>query len=173
MAGGMNNLRISSCELILHRAKPALCCSGPKPETRHSKLVAGTLVVLAILTAWPLGAGAQVLIDPTRPPPGIYSNEAAGSAAVSEPVLQSVMISPTERSAIIGGKTVKLGGTYGDARIVKITEGEVVLRSASGTETLRMYPDVSMKPIEPASSLGNKRARKNSGPAVNTRGKQR
>jgi MSHA biogenesis protein MshK len=114
-----------------------------------------------------------VLNDPTRPPPGIYSNEAAGSAAVSEPVLQSVMISPTERSAIIGGKTVKLGGKYGDARIVKITEGEVVLRSASGTETLRMYPDVSMKPIEPTSSLGNKRARKNSEPAVNTRGKQR
>lgn len=160
----MNKSRIADCEPILRPGRPVW---------RDAKLDGGARVVVSILlTGWPLFCISQVLNDPTRPPPGIYSNEAAGSAAVSEPVLQSVMISPTERSAIIGGKTVKLGGTVGDARIIKITEGEVVLRSPSGTETLRMYPDVSIKPIESASSSGNKRAKKNSGPAVNTRGKQ-
>jgi MSHA biogenesis protein MshK len=161
----MNKLRVAGCELILHRAKRVWC--GP-----DSKCAAGALLVVAVLTAWPLAGRSQVLNDPTRPPPGVYSNEAAGSAA-SAPVLQSVMITPTERSAIIAGKTVRLGGTFGEARIIKITEGEVVLRSASGTETLRMYPDVSLKPVEPAPSAGNKRASKNSGPAVNTQGKQR
>jgi MSHA biogenesis protein MshK len=164
MAGGMNKPRVADCEPILQPAGFALC---------DSKLATGALVVSILLTAWPRLCVSQVLTDPTRPPAGIYSSETTENAAVSGPVLQSVMISPTQRSAIIGGKTVNLGGTYGDARIIKITEGEVVLRSASGTETLRMYPDVSIKPIESASSGGNKRATKKSGPAVNTRGKQK
>jgi MSHA biogenesis protein MshK len=159
----MNKSLVAGCKTISRCGKPTLC---------DSKLAAGARVVLTLLAAWPLAGVSQVLNDPTRPPPGIYSNEAAGSAAVSEPVLQSVMISPTERSAIIGGKTVKLGAVVGDARVIKITESEVVLRSASGTETLRMYPDVGIKPIASASSIGNKRAKKNSGPAVNTQGKQ-
>ena len=162
----MSKLRVAGCELILRRAERVWCGSD-------SKRVAGALIVVAIVTAWPLAGRSQVLNDPTRPPPGVYSNEAAGSAVASAPVLQSVMISPTERSAIIAGKTVKVGGTYGDARIIKISEGEVVLRSASGTETLRMYPDVSLKPIEPASSPGSQRARKNSGSAAITQGKQK
>jgi hypothetical protein len=134
---------------------------------------ASALVLAAAAAAWPLSARSQTLNDPTRPPPGVYSNEAAAGEARSEPVLQSVMISPTQTSAIIAGKTVRLGGTYGDARVVKISEGEVVLRSPSGTETLRLYPNISVKAIEPPSSSGNRRARIKSGPAVNSRGKQK
>ena len=76
-------------------------------------------------------AAAQLLADPTRPPAGLSSAE-PGDGAVAAPVLQSVMISSAARTAIIGGQTVNLGGTYGDARVVRITESEVVLRSASG-----------------------------------------
>lgn len=87
--------------------------------------------------------------DPTRPPPQF--NAAEGEAVSTGPVLQSVKISPTERSAIIGGDLVKLGGKYGDARVVKITEREVVLRSAAGIQTLKMYPDVEISPaVSPA-----------------------
>lgn len=164
MAGGVNTL-LAGLEPSAQRAGIVSSCAD-------SKVVAGALVMAILLTAWPLQSSSQGMNDPTRPPPGIRSNETDAGAAVSEPVLQSVMISPTEKSAIIGGKTVKLGGTYGDARIIKITEGEVVLRSASGTETLRMYPDVSMKAIEPAPSA-NKQAKKKREPAVITRGKQR
>ncbi len=87
---------------------------------------------------------AQTLADPTRPPAGVYAGESADKAAVG-PVLQSVIITPTTRTAIIGGEAVKLGAKYGDARVTRITEGEVVLRSSSGTETLKMYPGVDMK----------------------------
>jgi MSHA biogenesis protein MshK len=107
---------------------------------------------LAFTVAWAViglvipCAIAQVMTDPTRPAQGVYSPESTDNAAVA-PVLQSVMITPTARTAIIGGNAVKLGAKYGDARVIKITESEVVLRSASGTETLKMYPGVDVKPV--------------------------
>jgi MSHA biogenesis protein MshK len=129
----------------------------------------------AWLLAVPLFAGAdaaaQILTDPTRPSAGFASTE-AGDDAVAAPVLQSVMISSAARTAIIGGESVKLGGKYGDARVVKITETEVVLRTASGTETLKMYPAVIVKPVQPAPLAGAKPAQKKRPPATNTRGKQ-
>jgi len=85
-------------------------------------------------------------------------------------MLQSVKISRTERSAIISGEMVKLGAKYGDARVVRITENEVVLRSANGTEILRMYPGVEIKPVAPAASTGKPPAAKSRVPATNTLG---
>ena len=86
------------------------------------------------------------LIDPTRPPGAAVGGGDPGAPG-GGPQLQSVMISGGERSAIIGGETVKLNGKYGEARVIRITESEVVLRTATGTETLHMYPDISMKPV--------------------------
>ena len=116
-------------------------------------------------------AAAQGLTDPTRPPAAFVSPETGDSAAAA-PVLQSVMISSAARTAIIGGETVKLGGKYGDARVIRITENEVVLRSASGTETLKMYPGVTIKPVKTAPAPGAKPVQKKRRPATNTRGKQ-
>ena len=188
MAGGMKKLRVSSFELRvascdLEQRNAALVrpkVFNSKLETRNSKLsiinsqrTAGPFALAAALIAWPLSGGAQaVLNDPTRPPAGIYLNAPGDTGAISAPLLQSVMISPTARSAIIGGETVKLGGKYGEARVIKITESEVVLRSANGTETLRMYPGVTMKPVEPAPPVSKKPARENRSPATNTRGRQ-
>lgn len=117
------------------------------------------------------GAHAQVLNDPTRPPAEAYTGAAAESGSAPAALLQSVMITPTERTAIIGGELIKLGGKYREARVVKITESEVVLQSANGSEILRMYPDVSMKPVEPERPAGKQPAAKKRGPAA-TRRKQ-
>ena len=111
-----------------------------------------------MLMAWPLSGGAQILNDPTRPPAGVYSTDPADSAAAGGSPLQSVMITPTERSAIIGGELVKQGGKYGDARVIRITESEVVLRTPSGTKTLRLFPDVEMKLIKPAAGVAAPKA---------------
>ena len=167
MVGGMKKLRVRSCELRVRGTAGPACNS--KLTTRNSQLAVISLA--AVLAAWPLSGGAQIVNDPTRPPAGTYSTDSGDSAAAA-PVLQSVMITPTARTAIIGGETVKLGGMYGDARVVKITESGVVLRSATGTETLRMYPEVTMKPVEPAPAVSDKPARKNRRPAANTGGKQ-
>ena len=100
---------------------------------------------LAPLLALPCHfAYAQAMTDPTRPPPGVLQSESAEDT-VRKPVLQSIIIGPRSRSAIINGQRVELGGRYGDARVDAITETSVVLRSSGGTEVLRLYPDVSMK----------------------------
>ena len=79
-----------------------------------------------------MGAGAafaQVLSDPTRPPGGLVeSTEAVGFGG---PVLQSVMLSPSRKVAVISGEVVALGGRYGGARLVKLTESEAVLKNGS------------------------------------------
>lgn len=115
-------------------------------------------VLLAPLFA-PAAAVAQIVNDPMRPPTAVYAAPGDKTAAAG-PLLQSVMITPSERSAIIGGERVKLGGKYGEARVIKITESEVVLRSAGGIETLKMYPDIEMNPVKPAAPAPKKPARK-------------
>ena len=101
-------------------------------------------------------AVAQVGNDPTRPPAAILSATPGSDAQSGRPLLQSVMITPTARSAIIGGEQVKQGGKYGDAQVVKITENEVVLRSSTGIETLHLYPGVEMKPVVTAPPAARK-----------------
>ena len=101
--------------------------------------------LLAPLLAAPCHpAYAQGMPDPTRPPAGVLQSEIA-EETVRKPVLQSIIIGPRSRSAIINGQRVELGGRYGEARVDAITETSVVLRSSSGTEVLRLYPDVYMK----------------------------
>lgn len=115
------------------------------PSMKHRD---GLLCVVCMLSAaWRADGHAQVMNDPTRPPAAVHAPD-AGDAAARGPVLQSVMITPAQRSAIIGGEHVTLGGTYRDARVIKITESEVVLRTAGGTETLKMYPDVDMNAVK-------------------------
>lgn len=132
------------------------------------------LLILAITTSlWRVDAAAQVMNDPTRPPAGLAPADSA-TGALASPILQSIMITRSERSAIIGGETVRLGGKYGEAEVIGITENEVTLRSASGTETLRMYPDVGIKRIEAAASPATgKPVKKRRGPTTtNAQGKQ-
>ena len=114
----------------------------------------------ATLACTPDAVVAQVTNDPTRPPAALLSTTPGGDTQAGGTLLQSVMITPTGRSAIIGGESVKQGGKYGDARVVRITETEVVLRSSTGTETLRLYPGVEMKPVVTAPPARHKSATK-------------
>jgi MSHA biogenesis protein MshK len=109
-----------------------------KPVNRGFWHAASLLAIAAAGTV-----GAETLPDPTMPSTGGY---VAGRAPVaSGPVLQSVLISPGRRVAVISGQAVKLGEKYGDSQVVKITESEVVLQGESGSQTLRLYPGVEKK----------------------------
>jgi MSHA biogenesis protein MshK len=101
----------------------------------------------AIAMAAQLAAGtarAQALVDPTRPPNAPAPGEAQDAAPAVQ--LQSILISRSRRLAIINGDTVALGGTIGEARVVKITETEVTLQKGEETEVLKLFPGVDKQP---------------------------
>ena len=99
------------------------------------------LLMLACGLGLACAAPAQTrpLVDPTRPP-NVSTELATVQAAVEGPRLQSVLISPTRRSAVISGTAVALGGKYGDARVEQISESAVVLRFPDRRETLALLP---------------------------------
>ena len=102
--------------------------------------------ILIILLLAPVAVGAafaQGMVDPTRPP-GSYAASGDGAAA-GGPVLQSVMLSPGRKVAVISGETVILGGRYGSARLVRLTESEAVLKDGPETTVLRMFPLVEKR----------------------------
>ncbi len=84
------------------------------------------------------GSTAQALTDPTRPPLELMS--AAGAGVAPRTPLQSILLSSARKGAIINGQYVALGGTYGKAKLVKITATEVTLKSDQGLEVLQLYP---------------------------------
>lgn len=113
---------------------------------RMKRLVrAGTFLLAAGAAFQPL---AQGLPDPTRPPAALAAGEAENARAREAPVLQSVLVSPGRRAALISGTWVSLGGRYGDARVVAIDEAAVTLQGPEGRRELRLFPEVEKRIAE-------------------------
>jgi len=110
-------------------------------------------LVAALVCASGLPAFAQALADPTRPP-GASSAEAGGQGVATGPVLQSILVSSRRAEAIISGHTVKAGDKVGDAKVVKITETEVVLREGRDVQVLKLFPNIEKQPA--TSRVGSK-----------------
>ena len=109
------------------------------------------LIVLALLAV--TGSASAQLADPTRPPAAWLApaDAVAGSGddASGGLRLQSVLMRQGGRPvAVIGGKTVPLGGTIGEATLVRLTEREAVLKGADGVTRLYLTPDVEKHMIE-------------------------
>lgn len=100
------------------------------------------LLLVVYLLADPVMAQTGALVDPTRPPMAVSEPSAKETAAPAGPKLQSVLISPTRRVAVISGSTVVQGGKYGNATVASISEGAVLLRYADRKETLHLIPGV-------------------------------
>jgi MSHA biogenesis protein MshK len=111
------------------------------------------LAAIAVVAAYASGfagtAHAQALVDPTRPPYPAAADEEPGGKAAARPQLQSVLISPTRRIAIISGQTVRQGDKHGDATVVRIGVSEVFLRRGDDTEVLKLTPAVDTKASRP------------------------
>lgn len=116
---------------------------------RHDSLLLWRSACALVVALMAQTVCAENLPDPTRPPFGMQEITAI---APSGPMLQSVLISPGRKAAIISGETVLLGGKYGSARLVKISEGEVVLNNGGSLQTLKLFPAVYKKVAHPASS---------------------
>ncbi|MBC3807572.1 MSHA biogenesis protein MshK [Undibacterium seohonense] len=92
----------------------------------------------------PVSVFAQNLPDPTRPPVSLLQSD-AGVVVPTGPILQSILISPQRKIAIIDGQTVKLNGKVGNQTLVNISETEVVLKSGKQLQTLSLHPDLIKK----------------------------
>lgn len=116
-------------------------------------------LIFALLAAgWAGIALAQSagLADPTRPA-GSISPAGAGESEEIGLRLQSVLKSGDGATAIIGGKVVRLGDRVGEARLVRLSETEAVLRGPQGVERLFLVPDVSKKEARPDAAAKQKR----------------
>ncbi|EKE17289.1 MAG: hypothetical protein ACD_10C00520G0001, partial [uncultured bacterium] len=72
--------------------------------------------------------------------------------------LQSVLLPAQGKGvAVIGGKTVVLGGRLGEDKLIRITEREAVLAGPEGVTHLYLTPDVNKQMIVPAD--GRKRGK--------------
>ena len=79
------------------------------------------------------------LPDPTRPASVPGAGESA-PRAVHGLVLQSVLIAPQRRLAVINGRTLAVGESVDGVTVVDIQAHEVVVKRASGELTLRLVP---------------------------------
>ena len=93
---------------------------------------------------------AQALGDPMRPPAEASSSssgargEAQGGTSSR---LQSVLISPGRRVAVIDGRTVGIGERVGDATLIGIAESEVTLQRGAERQSLKLHPGIEKKPV--------------------------
>lgn len=106
-----------------------------------------TLILLALASS----AFAQS-VDPTRPPANwlvpVDPATQAGEGAANGLRLQSVLMSQGRKPvAVIGGKTVPLGGKVGEATLVRLNEHEAILQGADGVTHLYLTPDVQKQMI--------------------------
>ena len=107
------------------------------------RLMLAQAIAAAAALVLSAGSTAQALTDPTRPPLELMGAAAAGAAAAGaapRTPLQSILLSSARKGAIINGQYVALGGSYGKAKLVKITATEVTLKSDQGLEVLQLYP---------------------------------
>lgn len=84
-------------------------------------------------------AHASTLTDPTQPMDFIARPRGAAPVPAG-PVLQSTMVSPDRKVAVISGKTVKVGDTFDGAVITDITPYEVRMTRGGRETSLRMLP---------------------------------
>lgn len=85
---------------------------------------------------------AAPFADPTQPPVMRGPGEAPLSGA---PRIESILIAPDRRLAVISGQQVTVGSRVGAAAVVRITESEVVLRGPEGEQTLKLFPELSKR----------------------------
>ena len=112
------------------------------------------ILLAVICTAAASTVVAQALRDPTRPR-AASAKEMTGRTGQSGWILQSVLISPERRYAIINGEVVAVGGSIAGAELVAVAAERVTLRTAEGLRVVHLYPDVTR--LDAAQSAGTQK----------------
>jgi MSHA biogenesis protein MshK len=111
-------------------------------------------MLAAAMLAAMAGARAQGLIDPTRPPSAPIGSAGMPEEETNGTQLQGILFSSGRKVAVINGAMVPLGGMVGEARLVRISETQVVLKKGDETEVLKLFPSVEKVPTKRRSGAG-------------------
>jgi len=137
------------------------------PPGGNRVFAAGNWILFAGLMFAAAAAGGQIVKDPMRPPGEYLTHEAMPDAnAPATLVLQSVKISRSDRAAIISGKVVRQGDRIGSATVLKISDGEVVLKDGDAEQVLKLYPAVDKQAADRRTGTGTRDAAAASAPSV-------
>lgn len=120
------------------------------------RLKALMLLAALPLVAWPAAHAQPALSDPTRPP-NLLAGAARDGQTAEAPAqrLQSVLISPHRRLAVIDGRSVPLGGKVDGATLVQIAETHVTLKRGDELKKLELYPGVERRPVRLGQGVEN------------------
>lgn len=105
--------------------------------------MAAHMMFFALAMMWAMPSTAAALPDPTALP---AAPAASGDADNPAGILTAIKLSRKQKIAVIDGLEVAVGGRYQDARVVRISESEVVLRRGREITVLKLYPQVEKRP---------------------------
>jgi MSHA biogenesis protein MshK len=90
------------------------------------------------------------LLDPMRPPNAEAEGKSAGKKRADADGFQlsAIRITREQRSAIVNGKTVRVGEHLGSARITAIQANSITLQQGGKTVTVSLLPLSIKKPVE-------------------------
>ncbi|MBK9218474.1 MAG: hypothetical protein IPO35_11770 [Uliginosibacterium sp.] len=116
-------------------------------------------VLMAVcLMAASAGLQADALHDPMRPPPAFMPGSlpaVTASAPLEKPlVLQSVLLSPQRKLAIISGQGVKLGQSVRGYQLVGLSSKEARLLGENGLVVLKLMPTQAADPALSSGAVG-------------------
>lgn len=94
-----------------------------------------TLVAAMAIGASAPSALAAPFADPTRPP----SLDGERAEAPVGPRVESILIAPDRRIAVISGQEVTIGSRIGDGEVVRISASEVRIRTPGGEKSLKLF----------------------------------
>jgi MSHA biogenesis protein MshK len=101
----------------------------------------------ALLAAFvAFGVQAAPFADPFSPPKQMERAPAEGAAnAPAASRLESVLIAPDRRIAVIDGRQYLEGERFADGRVLRISESEVVIRHPGRDEKLALFPQAGRR----------------------------
>lgn len=101
------------------------------------------IVQVVAAAAFSASAAAFAFSDPTQPMGHTGNSSRVAPSRPKGPVLQSTLVSPQRRLAVISGKQVRVGDTVNGAVVTEISQYEVRMKQGGRETTLRLLPKLN------------------------------
>lgn len=117
----------------------------------YKSIIHSMLIAIAPLM-WVNAAFCEALEDPTRPPAFAITPSDADQPKTTSWTLQSILIGPQRRVAVVNGATVTVGKHVDGARVTRIGPDGIDLVNDGEHLTLRLIQGISKVPANSKAS---------------------